>query len=77
MYYCPICGKGVKSCTSLIACEGQTASEQHRCNSKTLRGIDAAANVEERVDANREPLPGRRLRDGFAMMEGEEVESFR
>jgi hypothetical protein len=59
---CPICGVGC----------GSGGFRRHRCNEKTLRGIDA---VHSRSDADctviRKPGFTERLKDGFAMLFGE------
>ena len=66
MKTCPICGVSVPDGVSLIAARG--IREQHRCNEKTLRGIDATLSVEDRWP--RTPTYGERLAAGFAMMSG-------
>jgi hypothetical protein len=60
---CPICAVDTGSILSLVAAAGIT---QHRCAERTLRGIDAAMQVEEREP--RTPSLNERLREGFAMM---------
>jgi hypothetical protein len=68
--YCPICGKGIPLGTTCIATPGCPDSMQHRCSERTLRGIDATSQVEDRDAA--EPSNAKRLRVGFKMMNDDE-----
>ncbi len=71
-YYCPICGRFYHKK------EDEGTRPSHKCSPKVLRGINAAST--RAINGNTfypEPSLHEQLKDGFSMLNDDEVVSFR